>query len=301
MDTPFFSLSNWKDSEAEACGKKIFHSFAWYELHLLQMYSLSCHSSALCHAPLPVNVSQFRRELGWVVILSVQCMISVCGICTLRPFSLLTILNGRVMIQPQTHLYNNTNIIVQTDVAYYHCLICCQTISVIIPGSMVLSFWYVPLWAFHYGFFLLTILQEWSETYGGSSLLETLYKALDEVSFTSRSWMKVVPRDSFLIHSVAGCEVTWMWNLQLQSRFWFRPIPWERSNVSFCITDVHCMIFFVKLLYNLSCFLQMVFQFLLLQQKTKACCQFPVFLLKVGENVFISLDISVFVETAMST
>lgn len=87
----FFSLSNWKDSEAEACGKKIFHFFAWYELHLLQMYSLSCHSSALCHAPLPVNVSQFRRELGWVVILSVQCMISVCGICTLRPFSLLTI------------------------------------------------------------------------------------------------------------------------------------------------------------------------------------------------------------------
>lgn len=124
----------------------------------------------------------------------------------------------------------------------------------------------------------------------------------------TRLWMRWAllqeaecPRDSFLIHSVAGCEVTWMWNLQLQSRFWFRPIPWERSNVSFCITDVHCMIFFVKLLYNLSSFLQMVFQFLLLQQKTKACCQFPVFLLKVGENVFISLDISVFVKTAMST
>lgn len=178
------------------------------------------------------------------------------------------------MIQPQTHLYNNTNIIVQTDVAYYHCLICCQTISVIIPGSMVLSFWYVPLWAFHYGFFLLTILQEWSETYGGSSLLETLYKALDEVSFTSRSWMKVVPRDSFLIHSVAGCEVTWMWNLQLQSRFWFRPIPWERSNVSFCITDVHRMIFLWSCFITCPVFFRWSFNFFFYNRKLKRVVSF---------------------------
>lgn len=166
---------------------------------------------------------------------------------------------------------------------------------------MVLSFWYVPLWAFHYGFFLLTILQEWSETYGGSSLLETLYKALDEVSFTSRSWMKVVPRDSFLIQ----CCRLWSYlnakfTVTIQILIQTHSLRKEQCKFLHYWCTSHDF-FFVKLLYNLSCFPQMVFQFLLLQQKTKACCQFPVFLLKVGENVFISLDISVFVKTAMST
>jgi hypothetical protein len=62
-------------------------------------------------------------------------------------------------------------------------------------------------------------LQEWIETNGGSSLLEALYEALDEVSLLFKIECQLYQEaGDFMISCGAGCKTSGMRNLQLQSR-----------------------------------------------------------------------------------
>jgi hypothetical protein len=80
-------------------------------------------------------------------------------------------------------------------------------------------------------------LQEWIETNGGSSLLEALYKALDEVSLLFKIECQLYQEaGDFMISCGAGCKTSGMRNLQLQSRLWCRSVSRERSHVSFDIS-----------------------------------------------------------------
>ena len=54
-----------------------------------------------------------------------------------------------------------------------------------------------------------TQLQEWTETDGGNSLLEVLYKALDEVSLILRSECELYP-EAFIIPCNAGRKTSRM-------------------------------------------------------------------------------------------
>lgn len=104
---------------------------------------------------------------------------------------------------------------------------------------------WIPCWAFCFVSCIIQF-QEWTETNEGSSLLDTLYKALDEVSIFSMKWMhsleKAIFMYNFWICTYAGCWISRMRNLRLPTWFWCRSVSWKRSCVSHlfgCSINLH--------------------------------------------------------------